>query len=64
MGINMGGIDRVLRVVAGIALVLFALFSTSAYHWWGLIGIVPLLTGALGRCPLYALFGITTCRSG
>jgi hypothetical protein len=61
MQANVGGFDRTARILVGIALILFALFSASEYRWWGLVGIVPLLTGLIRWCPLYAPFGIRTC---
>ena len=60
MKINVGTIDRVLRIVAG--LVLIALAATGTVGWWGWLGVVPLLTGAIGNCPAYSLLGIKTCR--
>ncbi len=62
MQANVGGIDRAARIVVGLALVLFAFFSTSPYRWWGLIGFVLILTGLIRWCPLYLPFGIKTCR--
>lgn len=56
---NVGGIDRILRIVAG--LVLIALAATGTVGVWGWIGIVPLATGLLGWCPPYAIFGFSTC---
>ncbi len=56
---NVGGIDRLLRVVAGLVLVGLALMGTIG--WWGYIGIVPLVTAAVGFCPLYPLLGMNTC---
>ncbi len=59
---NVGGIDRILRIVVGLALIAgFFLNTEGAYRWAYLIGIVPLLTGLLGTCPLYRLFGFSTC---
>lgn len=58
---NEGGIDRGLRALLGISLLAFAAFGTGPMRWWGLIGILPLLTAALGWCPAYAIFGISTC---
>jgi sulfite exporter TauE/SafE len=58
---NVGGIDKVLRIVAGLALLLLVFILDGAARWWGLIGIVPLLTGSLGWCPAYLPFGISTC---
>lgn len=59
MKANEGSIDRILRVVLG--LVLIGLAATGTVGIWGWIGIVPLATGALGWCPLYAMLGINTC---
>ena len=56
---NVGGIDRMLRIVLG--LVLIALAAAGTVGLWGWIGIVPLATGAIGWCPPYALFGWSTC---
>ena len=56
---NVGGIDRILRIVAG--LVLIALTLTGTIGVWGWIGVVPLLTGLVGFCPIYPLLGFSTC---
>jgi hypothetical protein len=56
---NEGTIDRVLRLVAG--LLLLALAVTGTIGAWGYIGVVPLLTAAIGWCPLYAVLGLNTC---
>jgi len=56
--INEHPAERGIRVVAGIALLAVALTGVSP---WGYIGIVPLLTGLLGSCPVYTLFGWSTC---
>ena len=63
MQTNVGGVDRIARIVIGIALLLFALFSEGSYRWFGLIGLVPLATGLLGWCPAYLPFGIKTCKT-
>jgi hypothetical protein len=55
---NEGAIDRVLRVLVGLGLISYAVTTGAA---WGYIGIVPLLTGAIGMCPIYSLLGISTC---
>ena len=57
---NVGGIDRILRIVLG--LVLIALVFVGPQTAWGWIGIVPLATGLLGWCPPYAIFGFNTCN--
>jgi hypothetical protein len=59
MKCNSGGMDRILRVIAG--LVLIALAATDMVGVWGWIGVVPLLTGAIGFCPAYMLLGVNTC---
>jgi len=59
MKANVGGIDKVLRIVAGLALIGAA--ATDVIGVWGYIGVVPLATGLLGWCPAYPLLGISTC---
>ena len=61
MGKNVGGIDRTIRIVAGLALI--ALAVTGTVGVWGYVGVVPLLTGLIGWCPPYAIFGFNTCRT-
>ena len=56
---NVGGIDRILRIVIGLALIATTLTGTIGV--WGWIGVVPLLTAALGSCPLYSVLGLSTC---
>ncbi|MFC7477268.1 DUF2892 domain-containing protein [Dankookia sp. GCM10030260] len=56
---NVGGIDKGLRIAAG--LVLLALGWLGPLGWWGLIGLVPLATGLMGTCPVYSLLGLNTC---
>jgi hypothetical protein len=56
---NEGGVDRTLRVIVGLALL--SLVFVGPKSMWGLVGIVPLLTGLAGTCPLYTLLGINTC---
>jgi hypothetical protein len=56
---NVGGMERIIRIVVG--LVLLGLAATGTVGWWGWLGVVPLATGALGWCPPYAIFGINTC---
>ncbi|QYK39803.1 MAG: DUF2892 domain-containing protein [Paracoccaceae bacterium] len=59
---NVGGIDRILRIVVGLALIAgFFLNSEASMRWLYLIGIVPLATGLLQTCPLYSVLGISTC---
>ena len=58
---NVGGIDKLLRVVVGLALI--AMVFVGPQTPWGWIGIVPLATAAMSWCPLYTLLGIKTCRT-
>ena len=58
MKTNVGGADKILRIVAGIALLAWAVFGGPVWAW---IGVVPLATGLLGWCPAYTLFGMNTC---
>lgn len=58
---NVGKLDRILRVVFGVALLAFAFFSGHAYAWIGYLGIIPLVTAAIGNCPVYSIFGISSC---
>lgn len=59
MKLNVGGIDRILRIVLG--LVLIGLTVTGTIGVWGWLGVVPLATGVIGWCPPYAIFGFSTC---
>jgi hypothetical protein len=58
MKLNVGGIDRILRIVVGLALVAWAVMGGPVWAW---IGVVPLATGAIGFCPLYPVLGMNTC---
>jgi hypothetical protein len=63
MKANIGGIDKTLRILAGIVLLALVFVLEGNARWLGLIGIVPLATGLVGFCPAYALFGLSTCPS-
>ena len=58
MKTNVGGIDKIIRILAGVALIAWALMGGPVWAW---IGVVPLATGLLGWCPAYTLFGMNTC---
>ena len=64
MSTNVGSIDRILRIIAGVALIAWALglLPGIAASPWGWIGVVPLATAFIGWCPAYTLFGMNTCR--
>jgi len=59
---NEGNVDRVLRVVAGLAILSLAFVGPKSA--WAYLGIVPIVTGLVGYCPAYSLFGIDTCSIG
>jgi hypothetical protein len=59
MKTNVGGIDRILRIVAGLALIAWALMGGPVWAW---IGVVPLATALIGFCPVYPLLGISTSK--
>jgi hypothetical protein len=61
MNKNIGGVDRILRVVVGLLLI--ALAATGNVGQWGYVGIVPILTGAVGWCPAYLPFGFSSCKT-
>jgi hypothetical protein len=60
---NVGGIDRAVRIAMGLGLLAWTIFGSGEARWWGLLGLVPLATGALGACPAYLPFGVRTCRT-
>lgn len=62
MAKNVGGIDRILRIVIGAALLIgFFMNPDASLRWLYLIGIIPLFTGLFGTCPLYSMLGVNTC---
>jgi hypothetical protein len=56
---NEGNLDRILRVIVGAAVI--SLVFVGPQTAWGWAGLVPLITGLVGKCPVYSLFGISTC---
>lgn len=60
MKANVGQTDKVLRIVLGLALIVWALMGGPLWAW---IGVVPLATGLFNFCPLYALLGIDSCKA-
>ena len=56
---NIGRTDKIVRVIAGIVIAALGIYFKS---WWGLIALVPLLTAAIGNCPLYVPFKISTIK--
>jgi len=60
MTTNVGVVDRIVRIVVGLALVVATVFHLLPV--WGWIGVVPLATGLIGWCPAYLPFGVKTCK--
>lgn len=56
---NVGPADRAIRILLGIVIILLGVLFKS---WWGLIGLLPILTGVIGWCGLYSLLGISTLK--
>jgi len=57
---NVGTIDRMLRILVGIVLIVLA--ATETVGWWGWLGVIPLLTGLVRTCPAYSILGVKTCK--
>ena len=57
---NVGGIDKTIRIVLGVAIIAWGLY---AQNWLGAIGLIPLITGIIGWCPAYLPFGFSTCKT-
>lgn len=64
MTANVGGFDRILRIVVGLLLIgaALGLYGPAYTSVWGWIGVIPLATGVIGWCPAYVPFGIRTCN--
>ncbi len=58
---NIGGVERIIRIIAGSAIL--SLAFTGPQSAWACLGIVPLATGLIGWCPPYALFGFSSCKA-
>jgi Protein of unknown function (DUF2892) len=61
MKANVGSIDRMVRVVLGLALLSVVFLVDSPVRWIGLTGVVPLLTASMSFCPFYTVLGVSTC---
>ncbi|MBH0097185.1 DUF2892 domain-containing protein [Psychrobacter sp. NZS113] len=59
MKMNIGSTERLLRIIAGVVIIGLGMYYGS---WWGVIGLVPLLTGLSRFCPLYSMLGMNTCK--
>jgi hypothetical protein len=61
---NVGGVDRVIRILLGCAILSLVVLLDGSLRWVGLIGVVPLITGLAGWCPAYTLFHVSSCAKG
>ncbi|PMS19828.1 DUF2892 domain-containing protein [Trinickia dabaoshanensis] len=59
---NVGTIDRIIRIVVGVAVLSQPVLLQGSLRWLGLIGLIPLVTGLVGWCPAYSLLGISSCE--
>lgn len=64
MKANVGSIDRMVRVLLGLAMLSAIFLLDGPARWLGLIGLVPLLTATVRFCPLYTVLGVSTCPTG
>ena len=64
MKANVGGIDKILRIVVGLGLLSLLFLLEGNARWWGLLGLVPLATALINFCPLYTFLGINTGAAG
>ncbi len=60
MKCNVGGTDRIIRIILGVVIILAGVYFQS---WWGVIGLIPLITGLIRWCPAYIPFGFSTCKT-
>ncbi len=61
MGKNVGTMDRSIRIIVGLGMLSLLFWAQGKERLWGLLGLIPLLTGIMGLCPFYALIGFKTC---
>ena len=59
MKCNVGGTDRIIRIILGVVIILAGIYFKS---WWGVVGILPIVTGLVRFCPAYIPFGFSTCK--
>lgn len=60
---NVGSLDRGVRIIIGLALLSLVFLRQDSSRWFGLIGVLPLLTASLSWCPLYTVLGVKTCSA-
>ena len=57
---NVGSADKALRIGAGLIIIFLGIYFKN---WWGVVGVIPIVTGVIGWCPAYLPFGISTCKT-
>lgn len=57
---NVGRVDSIIRIILGLVIIILGIYYKS---WWGVIGLIPLITGIIGWCPLYVPFKISTLKT-
>lgn len=62
MQVNVGGVDRIIRFIIGLALLAVVVFGSGSWRWFGLLGIVPIATALMRFCPLYSVCRINTAK--
>lgn len=62
MNANVGNLDRIIRIIVGVVILSLVFILPGSEKWWGLLGLLPLVTGLIRFCPAYTPFGINTCR--
>jgi len=60
---NVGSVDKTIRIAGGLALLSLLFILEGNARWWGLVGLLPLITAITGYCPGYMPFGISTCKT-
>lgn len=59
---NVGSTEKTIRIIAGLAILSLIFFLEGNARWWGLVGLLPLVTGLSGYCPAYTLLGMSTAK--
>lgn len=59
---NVGSTEKTIRIIAGLVILSLIFFLEGNARWWGLVGLLPLVTGLSGYCPAYTLFGMSTAK--
>jgi hypothetical protein len=66
MTVNVGMLDRIIRIIVGAVLIAYAVpfgFPTTGWNWVGWIGVIPIITAVAGYCPAYGVLGFSSCSA-